>query len=191
MEKPLLLLDIDGVLNAFAPRSGLRSTDINGYRILLNPDHVEWVREFEKHFEVVWSTMWRSEARRSFAPEAGFGAKWDYIDFNHYWNDEALSMRIMAESQHLTTGWSRGLGSVGEYKHPGFVQTIDDRPAVIVDDDLALWQHDWAVERSLSVPTETIQPDPNVGLCATEAELILQFADKLRSANMSCIGVQQ
>lgn len=181
-EKPLLLLDIDGVLNVFANSRGFRRVEIGGYTIHLNPEHVEIVQAFEEKFDVVWSTMWQAQARSDFAPEAGFGHAWRHIDFDAHWNDVELMEQVLAQTRNA--GARLFDQSVGNYKHPGFVATVADRAAVIVDDDLELWQHDWALQRSLDIPTALVQPDPFVGLTREHAETILEFAECVQDATI-------
>jgi hypothetical protein len=95
--------------------------------------------------------MWQDNAVELFAPSTGIGREIDrYIDF-HAHHDAASSQR---------TG-----SSVGEYKHPGIVATVGDRPFVWIDDDISPRQHRWAVERAAAgLPTLLLQPSPAVGL---------------------------
>lgn len=177
MKKPLLLLDIDGVLNVLSDNVGLRSAIVGGYRLRLNPEHKKHVSLFEEKFEVTWSTMWQEKACTEFAPEVGYGHEWPYIPFDDYWNDPELARAVMDRTRHLRVDAPPSRYGVGEYKHPGFTVTVGDRPAVVVDDDLEPWQHTWARERTLSgIPTLTVQPDPLEGLSAEHVDHILAFA---------------
>ena len=77
-QKPLLLLDIDGCVNAFdaEDHTGYTVTRARGYALLV-PSHAPgWILRLEEHFEIVWSTMWKQHAATHFAPAAGFGESW-------------------------------------------------------------------------------------------------------------------
>ena len=178
-DRPLLLLDVDGVLNAFAawervdarlPLSrgnvraptGFEPVRVDGYHLLLRPEHADWVARLQTRFDMVWATMWQERAPLSLAPVVGFGADWPWIEFDSY--------------QHYTTTQRTGFG-VGSYKFPGVVATVADRPAVWIDDDLEPAIYDWAAERDSSgVPTLLVQPDPSEGWTRSELDAVLAFA---------------
>jgi hypothetical protein len=181
-QRPLLLLDIDGVLNVFGawglvrgpadregrlvpPSSGYRVARANGWNLLIPADAQRWVARLEAHLDIVWSTMWAANAVEHFAPIAGFGATWDWIDFTAH-ADGPLGRR-----------WGVG---VGDHKHAGIVATAADRPAVVVDDDLAPITRLWASAREdEGIPTMTIKPDPAVGLTASDVDAVVDFARRV------------
>ena len=185
--QPLVLVDIDGVVNIFdgwivtrdewmiekfgkvytrreAP-AHLRADRANGYSLLLNPAHPEWLAEVEAAgADMMWSTMWQDLARTHFAPVAGFGHDWDHIDFH---------------AHHSAGAW-RNAGrtgqGVGGYKHPGIDETAGTRPVVVIDDDLSDINYRWAERRNgLGWPTLLIQPDPALGITREQIEDILDF----------------
>jgi hypothetical protein len=179
----MLLLDVDGVLNAFgawtriderlplrgdnvrAPE-GFRSQRVDGYHLLLNPEHASWVSELAQRFDMVWATMWQDRAPSVLAPAVGFGADWPFIDFTRF-------------QSHRTTQRT-GLG-VGGYKFPGVVATVGERPMVWIDDDLEPAIYEWAAERDSSgVPTLLVQPFPDEGWTRAELDAVLAFADALQ-----------
>jgi hypothetical protein len=182
VDRPLLLLDVDGVLNAFqawelidpeapmlrgnvrAPH-GWRHAQADGYQLLLNPEHADWVKRLSRQFEMVWATMWQQRAPLALAPTVGFGADWPWIAFDSY--------------QHRATSQRTGLG-VGSYKFPGVVATVGNRPMVWVDDDLEPAIYEWAAERDAGgIPTLLVQPSPHEGWTPAELEAVLAFADSL------------
>ena len=71
--RPLLLLDVDGVLNPFAAENCPE-----GYRefaffpdeepVRLRPAHGPWLADLGRHFELVWATGWGDEANIHIAP---------------------------------------------------------------------------------------------------------------------------
>jgi hypothetical protein len=176
----MLLLDVDGVLNAFGawelidPGQPMRRGNVrapsrwhharaDGYQLLLRPEHRDWVARLEQRFEMVWATMWQERAVVALAPVVGFGADWAWIDFT-------------AHQDHIT-GQRTGVG-IGSYKFPGVVATVGDRPMVWVDDDLEPAIYEWAARRDESgIPTLLVQPSPEEGWTRAELDAVLAFAD--------------
>ena len=82
MTKPLLLLDVDGVLNPFPRLTANGHTAPAPYevhtleprgavepvRVLLNPDHGQALASLSEVFVLVWATTWEDEANRLIAP---------------------------------------------------------------------------------------------------------------------------
>lgn len=176
----MLLLDVDGVLNAFggwelidinqplrhgnvrAPR-GWRHAQADGYQLLLYPEHADWVARLEQRFDMVWATMWQQQAVVALAPVVGFGADWPWIDFTAHQDHDTLQRT--------------GMG-IGSYKFPGVVATVADRPMVWIDDDLEPAIYDWAAERDeAGIPTLLVQPSPDEGWTHAELDAVLAFAD--------------
>jgi hypothetical protein len=73
VSKPLLLLDIDGVLNAFPRRSTPDYTRhfIDGYAIHLHREVEAMVAELASCFEIVWFTLWNRKAAPLIGPHVG------------------------------------------------------------------------------------------------------------------------
>jgi hypothetical protein len=70
--RPLLLLDIDGVLNPFAaqtiPDGYVERHLFDGDPVLVNVRHGDWIRELAAVFDVVWVSGWGEDANRVLAP---------------------------------------------------------------------------------------------------------------------------
>lgn len=66
--KPLLLVDVDGVLNPFPEcPEGYAEYDFfpeDDEPVRLARVHGEWLRELARAFEVVWASGWGAEANR-------------------------------------------------------------------------------------------------------------------------------
>ena len=178
MNTPLVLIDIDGVLNAFrAPTHRIgqqllasnshQRVDVAGrYTVVLDKRHPEWMRELEKRGDVRWATMWMHNAAPVFGAVAGIGQDWDFIDFVEH-NNYAPRART-------------GAGVVN-YKWQGILATVgEDQPLVYVDDDMQPAHHDWAAMRNeAGIPTLFIQPDPKDGLTRKQFDRVVAFLDAL------------
>ncbi|MFE2727008.1 HAD domain-containing protein [Kitasatospora sp. NPDC059327] len=73
MPKPLLFLDVDGVLNPVCPRpeAGFDVHTLLGYSVLLSARHGAWLRELAGAYELVWATTWEEDANTHIAPAIG------------------------------------------------------------------------------------------------------------------------
>jgi hypothetical protein len=164
--RPLLLVDIDGVLNAFdawrLTRHQFRAR-AGMYTVVLDRRHPKWFAELAEHAELRWATMWQAEAARVFGAAAGLGTDWDYLDFDSVWNGQRMVGRT-------------GVG-VGGYKWPLIEQCgAEDRPLVWIDDDMTDEHMAWARRRdALGQPTLFVCPDPAWGLTKDQFRLVLDF----------------
>ena len=189
--KPLFLLDIDGVLNlmdawirtgkpwwdtkgrmrwSLTAPSHLDEVRVEGYNLLLHPEHPEMIAQIEDRFECVWATMWQDRAWKV-GEKVGFGVDWDYIDFDSYQPTQ-------------TFGRMTGNG-VGNHKDAGIKDVLGSRPGIWVDDDMTPAQRAWAQRRTeAGIPTLFIQPDPKFGMTRAHFEQIMAFADEVADATM-------
>ncbi|MFC9327407.1 HAD domain-containing protein [Kitasatospora sp. NPDC057015] len=73
MPRPLLFLDVDGVLNPDRPDpgDGFASHHLLGWTVHLSDRHGEWLRELATGYELVWATTWEEEANRHISPLLG------------------------------------------------------------------------------------------------------------------------
>ncbi|MEV7780563.1 HAD domain-containing protein [Kitasatospora sp. NPDC088351] len=73
MPKPLLFLDVDGVLNPVCPgpENDFDTHTLLGYSVLLSARHGEWLRELAGTYELVWATTWEEKANIHIAPAIG------------------------------------------------------------------------------------------------------------------------
>jgi hypothetical protein len=63
MSKPILLLDVDGVINAFQPSTGYEQVEVSGYRIRYRRDISRMVERLSDSYEIHWATMWNHRVR--------------------------------------------------------------------------------------------------------------------------------
>lgn len=151
---PLLLLDVDGVLNPFAAEACP-----DGYEefpffpdeeppIRLCQAHVAWLRELGGHFEIVWATGWGDEANRLIAPVLGL-PRLAYIRFPP----------APFEPRE---------------KVPAIAAYSGDRPAAWIDDALTPEARAWAAGRQ--APTLLVDIDPALGLTRPAVDRALAWA---------------
>ncbi|WP_370084912.1 HAD domain-containing protein [Streptacidiphilus sp. MAP12-16] len=72
-DRPLLYLDIDGVLNPVCPRPEGEFTahQVHGCSVLISARHADWLRELAQVYELVWASTWEAYANRCIAPLLG------------------------------------------------------------------------------------------------------------------------
>ena len=72
-ERPLLYLDVDGVLNPVCPRPAAEFTThrIHGSAVLVSARHGLWLRELSAVYQLVWASTWEAQANLCIAPLLG------------------------------------------------------------------------------------------------------------------------
>lgn len=164
MNKPLLGLDIDGVLNAFSDPFELPShteMHVGGYWVLLNiEEHSQWITELKEHFDIVWATMWTHQANEYIAPVLGIGP-FPVIDHN----------------QIPDSVDERTLGGIDSFKIATIDPYIGNRPFAWIDDDISHVAEQWASERD--APTKLVKPDPMFGMQREHIDELIEWAEGL------------
>lgn len=162
MLKPLLLIDVDGVLNPFAARPpghlppNFEAHQLEGYRVLLNRKHGAWLSTLGQRFELVWATTWEEKADRLIAPRVGLPSGLPVITF---------------PQDRQYGGWT--------WKLPAVIRFVGDRPLAWVDDDLGSDALRWGRQRE--VPTLLVEPDPGIGLTRAHIQRLERFALQIES----------
>lgn len=83
-ERPWLLMDVDGPLSPFRARwferavapapfcfHELATSSGQSFRVALNPEHGEELRELSQAYDLAWATTWQHDANRLIAPILG------------------------------------------------------------------------------------------------------------------------
>ena len=154
--RPLLLLDVDGVLSLFgfdpaSPPPG-RPAMVDGHPHWLSATAGPLVTELTAVFEVVWCTGWEERAPEHLPRLLGLaGAPFPHLTFGP----------TAAAGRH----WK--LDAIDAFAEPG-------RPAAWVDDAFDESCRAWAAARP--GPTLLVPTDPAVGLTAEHAAALAAWA---------------
>jgi hypothetical protein len=138
--RPLLLVDVDGVLNPYAapePPPGYEIHDFFGDvvndRVLLAREHGAWLTSLADVYELVWATGWEHHANQLICPVLGL-PELPVIEFP----------------------------SIPFVKLPSVTKAVGDRALAWIDDMHAPDHFAWAEKRE--APTLLLHIDPGHGL---------------------------
>ena len=167
---PLLLIDVDGVLNPFTAQvvpEGFSEHHLKGMRVLLAPRHGDWLRELSLEFDVTWATTWEADADTIIGPLIGL-PELPFIRFS--------------PPDPTYEGYT--------LKLPDVIAFVGDRPLAWVDDDLSAdvryWSH-WR-RTQLRIPTLLVDVYPRLGLGEVHVERLRDFARDVRRGQRDAGG---
>jgi len=152
---PLLLLDVDGVLNPFpsTPEGFEEYAFFPGEHepVRLSPVHGEWLVELGEVYDIAWATGWGENANRYLVP---------HFRLPEYPVVVVPSIRFDPVE-----------------KVPAIDAYAGDRPAAWVDDIVTPEARTWAAERM--APTLLVEVDSAVGLVRAHVDGLLAWAGAL------------
>jgi hypothetical protein len=161
-EKPLLLVDIDGVVSLFGFDPNMRPDgtwcQVDGIAHLLSSRAAEHLLELANTFELAWCSGWEEKANEHLPHQLG-----------------------VPTLPHLTfEGKEAGVKPLYEHWKLAAIEAYAgaDRALAWIDDDLSDECHAWAASRpgpTLLVPTE-----PHVGLDDAAARVLADWARSLQ-----------
>ena len=171
--KPLLMIDIDGVISLFragpessgAPQRIERSFEqiegtfhsIDGMPHFLSSTAAAHLLALSPLFELVWASGWEEKADEHLPHLLGLPAALPFLRFP----------QAAPGTQYTHGHWK--LESIGEY--------AAGRPLAWIDDMLSPACHEWAAARA--EPTLLVQTVPEHGLTSREAQLLEDWAQAL------------
>ena len=151
MTKPVLLLDVDGVLCPYftdEPIDGYEQHDVGPVSVWINREHGVWLQGLAEAYELVWATTWEHDAPEVLGPVLGL-PEMPVIEFTH--------------------------GAANKtWKIADVDAFIGDRPAAWLDDELGPDADAWADQRSGR--TLLVRVDATVGLEESHIDDLRAFA---------------
>lgn len=163
--KPLLLVDVDGVLNCFGSlwtaEHEERAFEVidrapYGFRVRIPKGTRERMAQLVERFEPVWATAWGDDAHGYFAERLALGPAWPVVSF---------SQAVVARDR----SW--------KWRSVEHFMNEQDRPAAWVDDDLSPLDFAWARDRcALGLPTLLVRTEAHVGLTDAHVSELLAWA---------------
>jgi hypothetical protein len=148
--RPLLLVDVDGVLLPFPDRRpGFDGIAIENAPHGFCPAHGAWLRELTGHFDLAWCSMWGERANRDICPRLGL-PRLAVVDL---WDeDEGLD----------------------RWKLPAVRRFAGHRPVAWLDDSFDPATRTWAAERE--APTLLVGVGHRTGLNRRHVLRLSRFA---------------
>lgn len=184
--KPLLLVDIDGVVSLFAPAGASSASSrgdaphpfparspgdadgiegsfhaIEGIPHFLSSTAASHLLGLARAFELVWASGWEEKANEYLPRLLGLPPALPFIPF---------SQRSSAGGRTPQAHWK--LASIGAY--------VGERPLAWLDDAFNEACHEWASARR--APTLLVDTLPERGLTAQEAERLHRWARSLEAS---------
>jgi hypothetical protein len=157
-ERPILALDVDGVISLFgfdgspADAPG-RFHLINGMAHCIDDGVGDRINRLGDSYEIIWATGWEDRANERLPHLLGLPGEFPYLTFD-------------GRAQFGTAHWK--------------VDAIDrfarDRPLAWVDDCLDSSCSEWAESRS--APTLLVPTEPFTGLTDELTEMLLRWAER-------------
>jgi hypothetical protein len=158
-ERPILFLDVDGVISLFdfptEDRPPGRFHFVDGIAHCIGDSCGRRVMRLLERYEVVWATGWEEKA------------------------NEYLPTLLELPGLELPTLTFQGRAVFGSahWKVEAIDEYAGDRPAAWIDDNLDETCHRWAEGRD--APTLLVETEPGTGLSEEHVDLLLRWAGRV------------
>jgi hypothetical protein len=155
-EKPLLLVDVDGVISLFGfdpaalPQGEFRSID--GIAHFLSAGAGTCLRELLQHFDAVWCTGWEEKANEYLPAILELPGPLPHLSFDRLVGPANAHWKLAAIDAHAGP----------------------QRPLAWIDDAFDARCEDWAAARAGS--TLLVPTDPAIGLTSAHVKILLDWA---------------
>lgn len=159
MERPVLAVDIDGVISLFGFEEPITEAPgemhlIDGIPHCIQPKAGKQLRRLAEHYELVWASGWEDRANDHLPSLLGLPEELPYLTFG-------------GTARFGTAHWK--LGRIGEY--------ADGRPLAWVDDSIDDRCREWAEERP--EPTLLVETESHIGLTDAHVEVMIDWVEDL------------
>jgi len=165
--KPLLLVDVDGVISLFGfsqhARPAGRFEMVDGIAHFLSASAGEHLRRLADAFEPVWCTGWEEKANEYLPHALGLAGPWPYLSFER--------------------AAGPGVSTRGHWKLDAIDTYAGARPLAWIDDAHGDACEAWATEREAAgAPTLLVATEPAVGLTDPLVRQLLAWATRATGA---------
>jgi len=151
--RPVLLIDVDGVLCPLGSRGGEPLLDVPGSYARYAEATPGRLQRLSASFELVWATAWEDDANDVLAPLFGL--------------PPLRVVRFDEDEADIGDSW----------KLPAIARFVRDRPCAWIDDDIGIDSETWAARRK--VPTLFLEIAGDCGLAQADVERLEAFAVKV------------
>jgi hypothetical protein len=158
-QRPLLFVDVDGVISVFGFAADIERLPgplhwIDGVQHCIPPAVGDRLARLAERYELVWATGWEEKANEYLPHLLGLPVR------------ELPCLGFDGRAVFGTAHWK--LDAIDEY--------AGDRPAAWIDDSLDEGCYEWA--RSRRAPTLLIETDSAVGITDDHVEQLLGWAER-------------
>jgi hypothetical protein len=163
LSRPLLMVDIDGVISLFGvPTAGLPGSlhSIDGIPHFLSATAAAHLLELAISFDLVWASGWEEKADEHLPRLLGLPAGLPHLSFERSVGRANAHWKLAAIDRHAA-----------------------GRPLAWLDDALNQQCREWASRRP--APTLLVETDPRTGLTEREAGLLTSWARSLAAADVT------
>jgi hypothetical protein len=158
-EKPLLLLDVDGVISVFGFDPGCvpagQWLNVDGIVHLLSATAGEHLRQLAGAFELAWCTGWEEKANEYLRPALELPGTLPWLRFD-------------GVAKEPNAHWK--LAAIDTFAGPA-------RPVAWIDDAHDHACHAWALARR--APTLLVGTQPSIGMTAEHVRDLLAWASRI------------